>query len=85
MIDLLPIRAIIDYVHREDRALLGSNPSARWAVRRWTGASAHSLMLRSPLLPSLDAKRDKPTVHNQSTLTPHSYPSGRTYVYISAS
>jgi hypothetical protein len=63
---------IMHPVHREDRALLGSNPSARCDARRWTGALTlmPRLLSSRPSHPSLGPKSDNPTVQQPINLHP---------------
>jgi hypothetical protein len=69
VLDPFPSSVIIPFVPREDRALLGSNPSARGTNRRWAGAPPFVLTLR-PFLPSLVAQSEKPNGRIANNLPP---------------
>jgi hypothetical protein len=87
MLDRRRLGGIIHLVHREDRALLGSTPSARCDARRWTGALVFMPRLLSCSASATPIHLWAPTAINpprnhQPIFTPQWIVRGRTYVRI---
>ena len=77
MLDAEMLRATIAHAGREDRALLASNPSARFGPGTWTGASGLSAPLPWPPCPGQKSDKrtclghsPKPIVTRVNTLPP---------------